>query len=171
MALDETISAGQPAHLTDHQTLHVEHNRTLPCGEYFFSTAVETVISVAGTPVKALGTTTEVTDPPVIELTHANNRLTYTGTETRAFIVSAHLTMSVASGNVIVELSLAKGGVAAEKTIVHRKVGTAGDEGAAGIHGLFTLATNEYMEVFIANDTSTGNATIEHGNLVIVAID
>ena len=170
MALDETIAPGQSAHITDHQTLHVEYNRTQPIGELWFSTPVETVVGVSGTYVKALGTTTLETDPAAVEFTHINNRLTYTGTETRTCWVSCTFSAVGAGTNQLLAFALAQDGTVDVKTIVMRQVGTGSDEGAGSVHGLFTMATNSYIELWVTNDTSAQNITINHGDLSIVAI-
>ena len=141
-------------------------------GEIYFSTAVETVIAGIGTYVKALGTTTFVTDPAPVQFTMpSNNRLTYTGTVTKKFWVSCTFSATSASNIQLLGFDLAKNGtIVADKATIQRKVGTGTDEGAGAVHGLFSLSTDDYIELWVANETSTGNLTIKHGNLSVVEI-
>ena len=171
MALDETISPGQSGHITDHQTLAIRYNRTQPVGELWFSSAVETIIGSSGVFVKALGTTTLETDPAAVEFTMpTDNRLTHTGTDTRTYWVSCTFSAIGAGTNQLLAFALAQDGAVSDKTIVQRQVGTGSDEGAGSVHGLFTMTLNSYIELFVTNQTSAQNVTIQHGDLSIVAI-
>ena len=171
MALDETINIGQSNHIPDHEALAVRYNRTLPVGELWFSNAAETSVTVAGTFVKSAGLTTLVTDPAAIEFTHSNNRLTYTGTDTRAFTVACTFSaVGTAIPNQLLAFALAQDGTVSDKTIVQRQLSIGTDEGAGAVHGLFTLTTNSYIELWVTNETSTANITINHGDMSIVSI-
>ena len=170
MALDESISAGQANHIPDHEALAVRYNLTQPVGELWFSTAVETVVGLTDTWYKALGTTTLETDPAAIEFTHINNRLTYTGTDSRTMWVSCTFSATAAGTNQTLAFALGQDGTAADKTIIHRRVGTGADEGAGSVHGLFTMTTGSYIELMMKNKTSAGNMTINHGDMSIVSI-
>jgi hypothetical protein len=171
MALDESISPGQSRHIGDHEDLAVRYNLTQPIGELWFSTAVETVVGSGTVFVKALGTTTLETDPAAIEFTMpASNRLTYTGTDTRTMWVSCTFSAIGAGTNQLLAFALAQDGTVAAKTMVQRQVGTGSDEGAGSVHGLFTMATNSYLELWVTNQTSAQNVTINHGDMSIVSI-
>ena len=170
MALDESISAGQANHIPDHEALAVRYNLTQPVGELWFSTPVETVIGSSSVFVKALGTTTLETDPAAIEFTHTNNRLTYTGTGSRTMWVSCTFSAIGAGTNQLLAFALAQDGTVSDKTIVNRQVGTGTDEGAGSVHGLFTMTTNSYVELWVTNMTSAQNITINHGDMSIVSI-
>ena len=172
MTLDETISGGQAGHTTDHEALHTRYNETFAYGELWISTAAATTITSPGTYYKAAGTTTLETTPAAVDFTMpVDNRLTYGGTDTRTFWVSCTFSAKTSGTNQLVGFRLAEGGVSAAKTEVRRLVGTGTDEGAGAVHGLFQLATNEYIELFVTNETSSNTVTVEHGNLTVVAVN
>ena len=171
MALDESIVGGQAGHQTDHETLHTRYNRAVAKGELWVSTAAATTITTPGTFYKAAGTTTLETTPAAADFTMPSNmRLTYGGTDTRSFWVSCTFSAKTSGTNQLIGIVLAEGGVTADKTLVQRLVGTGTDEGAGAVHGLFELATSEYVELWVTNNTSSNTVTVEHGNLIVVAI-
>ena len=171
MALDETIIVDQEQHIEDHQFLAIRYNKTVAVGEYWFSTPAATTIGVATTFVKAAGTTTLETAPAASEFTMpTDNRLTYAGTNTRKFWVSFTFSAKCGGTNQLLGFALAQGGTVEDKTIIYRQVSTGADEGAGAVHGLLELATSDYVEVWVTNNTSTNTVTLEHGNLSIVAI-
>ena len=55
-------------------------------------------------------------------------------------------------------------------TIIERKVGTGSDIGAAAVNGMFELAENDYLELWVANETTGGNITIEFMNFQIAEV-
>ena len=171
MALDETIIVDQEQHIEDHQFLAIRYNKTVAVGEYWFSTPAATTIGVATTFVKAAGTTTLETTPAAVDFTMpASNRLLYGGTDTRKFYVTFHFSATTAGTNDNLGFALAENGTVSDKTKIKRYVSTGADEGAGAVHGLFELATGDYIEVFVTNHDDTATVTIEHGNLTIVAI-
>lgn len=171
MALDETIVGGQSGHQTDHEALHTRYNRAVACGELWFSTPAATTITVKSTYYKAAGTTTLETTPAAADFTMpSDNRLTYSGTDTRKFWVSFTFSAKCGGTNQLLGFALAQGGTVADKTKIQRQVSTGADEGAGAVHGLFELATNGYIELWVTNETSTNTVTIQHGDLSIVAI-
>ncbi|GAG46672.1 unnamed protein product, partial [marine sediment metagenome] len=84
--------------------------------------------------------------------------------------VSCTFSAKTSGTNQLVGFVIAEGGVTADKTVVQRLVGTGTDEGAGAVHGLFDLATGEYVELWVTNNTSSNTVTIQHGNLTVVAI-
>ncbi|MGB5463396.1 MAG: hypothetical protein WBM92_08535, partial [Aureibaculum sp.] len=61
----------------------------------------------------------------------------------------------------------AKNGAVLNSTRIQRKIGTGADIGAASISGTVELATGDYIELWLANDLASRNATIENLNLHI----
>ena len=129
----------------------------------YFSSSAETTIAVAGTYVLAAGTTTS------IKLSNftmpQDNRLTYTGAADVYAEISASISMTCASNSKIVGMKIAKNGTVIDSTEIHRKISTGADIGAAYVQGDVQLATNDYIELFISNETDTANATIDFCNL------
>jgi len=134
--------------------------------ELYLSSSAETTITTGSVPVKAAGTTVLETTPAAVGFTMpSNNRLTYGGTETKKFLVIVTFSASSAAAAKLLGFHLAEGGTVNAKTTIYRYVGTANEEGAGGIQGLFEMATDDYVEMWVSNETtpaSTTNLTIEH---------
>jgi hypothetical protein len=142
----------------------------VPAGEAWFSTPAATTIGTAGVYVKAAGTTTLETTPAAVQFTMpSDNRLTYTGTETRKFRVTATCSVTSASDAQLLGFALAENGAVADKTTIQRHFVTGANEAAMTLHGLFELAENDYIELFVTNETDTNAVTVERGDLSVVA--
>jgi hypothetical protein len=132
-------------------------------GSMYFSTPAETSITDQSTPTKAAGTTTSVSlsgfDMP------ANNRLRYTGSPDRHMHIACSLSFTAAANNKLIGLSIAKNGNSLVHSEVRRLVSTGADEGATALHADVMLSTNEYLEVFVSNETDTANLTVQRGYL------
>jgi len=111
---------------------------------------VTSVGTAASGPVTAVDFTIQTT---------TGGRVTYTGTATKVFHVSATLCMTGTNGATY-GFKLAKGlsgGAASviDSTEILRKLGTGADVGAAAIQGFVSLATGDWIELFV---DSTVNA-------------
>ena len=133
-------------------------------GSFSMGTASGTAIAVAGTYYKVAGTTTA---GRLHNFTHANNRLTYTGTPDLNVDIFGSLSMTTAGTSDILGMKMAKGGVNIDESIVLRKVGTGTDIGAAAIVGEATLSTGEYLELFVTNTDDNQDVTIEECNIIV----
>lgn len=132
-----------------------------PKGSLYFSSSSTTSLSAA-TPAKAAGTTTAGT------LTNftmpSDNRLTYTGTTTRTFLVIATISATKSPGSAsLVRLHLAKGGSVITGATTRATV-SASDEVQLHVSYPVSLATNEYVEIFLEDDTGD-DVTINAGTL------
>jgi hypothetical protein len=137
--------------------------------ELYITTPAETTLA-ASTPTKAAGTTALETTPAAAGFTMpSNNRLTYGGTETKKFLIIATFSASSASANQLLGFHLAENGTVNAKTTVERHIQSTGEQKPGGIQGLFEMATNDYVEFFISNETAANNATVE--NLTLVAVE
>ena len=135
--------------------------------ELWFSTAAETTISVAGTPVKCAGTTTLVTDPAASDFTMpANNRLTFGGDGTKHFLITAAVSMTAAGNNQRLSFYLAKNGTIIPSSEIIRWVGTGADIGALALQTMIEMDATDYVELWAENYTGTGNLTVEHATLI-----
>jgi hypothetical protein len=143
-------------------------------GSMYFSTPAATTPGGTGTPLKALGTTTSVslrnfTMP-------ASNRLTYGGAEPRHCSINASVSFITGGTNQLIALHLyhwddsASSGAVLAHSEVNRLVGTGSDEGATGLAGDVTLDTNDYIELWVENETSTNDITINHGYIHALAV-
>lgn len=145
----------------------------LPMGEINYFSLVGTLVNIAAQ--SATGTDNAVKVAPVTTLGAmayefdnggANNgRLRYTGAQTRHFHVAASVSFG-GGANDTFTVMLAKGGVVVStSTVAVRKMGAGGDVGSTALHGMVELATNEYLEVFVANTSDTDDPTFYSVNL------
>jgi hypothetical protein len=134
---------------------------TPPYGGFSFTSAVATTIGVQGTMVKALGTTTSTnlrnfTMP-------SNNRLTYIGVPDRHMHIAVSISFTTSGNNDDISLAVAKNGVVVEHSKLTRFLATGMDHGATAIHADFLLSTNGFLELFVTNEDSTSDVTIQQG--------
>ncbi len=132
-------------------------------GTIYITTPIATTITAADTPCKVLGTTTS-SNLFRFDTNSASNRLRYIGTKTRTFSITGSISITSANGQNC-SFYIAKNGTIDVSTIVKRKVGANTDIGAAGISGSIILAPNDYIELWVANDSGTASITILTMNL------
>lgn len=131
---------------------------------YMNGNATTTVIGAAGTPTKVLGTTTNssITE----KFTHTDNRATYAGAITRIFKVST--TLSCESGNNNqVGCYIAKNGLVISESEVYITTNGAGRFEGATIQTLLQMATGDYIEIFVENNTSANNILVTDLNTIV----
>jgi len=131
-------------------------------GSLFISTSAETVINTVNVPVKASGTTTaenlnRVTMP-------TNNRLRYRGNRTRRFTVRASISLTSPINNQIVSIYIAKNGSIINSTQQQLKL-EAGDVSSISVSGITRLSRNDFIEVWVENNTSSNNFTLLRMNM------
>ena len=137
-------------------------NLQLQYGSCYISTPAATAVVAANTPIKAAGTTTEL---QTSGFSHTSNRLTYTGTPTLVFNVMAFMSATKAAGtSADVRYAIAKNGTIVTGCSVTRNT-TSSAEGAMGCGGLVSLATNDYVELWIENLTNGDDVTVQEGTL------
>jgi hypothetical protein len=156
-AVDDVITKGY----ADANYLEIDP----PRGGIYITTPVETVITTISTPVKALGTTSTVLLNSFDDNGGISNRIRYTGATTKVFQIVCATSFTTATNSQVIEMYLAKNGVIDVSTTTLRKTGTGTDVGAAALSGLVSLATNDYIELWVANTTGTANVTFETMNL------
>jgi len=127
----------------------------------YVSSSAATTIGSASTYVKVAGTTTSTnlsnfTMP-------ANNRLTYTGTPDIHVHVVVSVSMTSGSSNQVVGFRVGKTGDAtgtdAVASTVQRKIGTGTDIGSTAVNFDTAMSTNDYLELFISNETGANDVT------------
>jgi hypothetical protein len=101
-------------------------------------------------------------------LTHTNNRITYTGTETKTFKLVATCNGTTTSNNVI-HFAFHKNG-----TIVTSSEQDTKADGTVVLPTAFQclveLATDQYVEVFVKNSTGSNNFTLQHINVIATEV-
>ncbi len=123
------------------------------------SSAVETSIALVSTPVKCLGTTTISSAARDMDMP-ANNRLRYIGAPTRYHEMTMALSVISASSNKVFGFYIAKNGTVDAASLITRKQGTSSDVGALSLTFHVGLATNDYVELFVENQTDATNITV-----------
>jgi len=128
-----------------------------------------TTISTQSVPVKAAGTTTAEL---LQDFTHTSNKLTYTGTDTAKFLVNVSISIQAGINN---DESLAvlvyKNGVQEFAEIVDTCKKLSDDKpGQPSNTAIVSLAENDYIEIWVANNKSTENVTVKHMNVTITSI-
>lgn len=134
-------------------------------GNMYLTVPVATTFASAGVAVKALGTTVSsnlfrVTNP-------ANNRLTYTGSKTRSFQVSASMSITQPSSNRYFSFFIAKNGVIIPESRQDVKVVNSTDQVSLTLACRVSLAPNDYVEVWVENQAATTTMTIQTMNLTL----
>ncbi|MNK01864.1 hypothetical protein D3C87_196760 [compost metagenome] len=132
-------------------------------GNIYLTVPVATTFVSAGVPVKALGTTAStnlyrMTSP-------ANNRLTYTGSKTRSFLISSSLSITQPGVNRYFSFYIAKNGVIIPESRQDVKVVNSTDQVSLSLSSRVTLAPSDYVEVWVENQSSTTTMTIQTLNL------
>lgn len=132
-----------------------------PYGSCYLSTTSQTSIAAVDTWTKVAGTTTS---RHLKEFTHSSNRLTYTGVADVHIHCVASISMISAVNNQTFALRIAKNGDAnnadSVASQIRRKVANLGDVGSTAIHFDTVMSTNDYIEVFVLNETSGGDMTM-----------
>ena len=134
-------------------------------GQIYLTTPTATTIASSGVFYKMLGTTTLVSGGNGFDMP-ANNRLRYTGTPTRTFMIAVTGGSTTANNSVTLQYRLAKNGTTIAATQINwlKKTGT--DQRTFPINHIVELATNDYVELFVNNTTGTGNVTLQHMNMI-----
>ncbi|MBC7847424.1 MAG: hypothetical protein H7Y10_13140 [Flavobacterium sp.] len=94
-----------------------------------------------------------------------NNRIVYLGTKKRFFRVGGFISFQTADNNITLIFYIAKNGVILPKSKVYVKSNNNTDVIAIPIQTLVELSTNEYLELFVATTSGTGDVKIVSVNL------
>lgn len=131
-----------------------------PHGSLYMASPVETVINTQGVYEKVNGVTAATADSYLITADTAG-RLTYTGASPRHFHLVASVSMTCESNNQILSFRMALNGVTMPESQLRRKVGTGTDIGSTALHADAMLSQGDYLELYVANNTSAANVTIQ----------
>lgn len=149
-------------------------------GAIYLTSSAATTISDTATFFKAAGTTaqnnTESSLANFDDGGGVSNRLRYTGTPTVKALIVCNVSASAASNNQTLDFRIYKydasagSGATLVHTDVERKTGTGGDVGSVSIAGDCMLDTNDYLEIWVKNSTSTSSVTLTHCYLRAAAV-
>lgn len=134
----------------------------------FTNNATENPITTQGVFEKVLGTTTASTSNQ--KFTHTNNRLTYSGGITKEFIVTASVSASsVVTNAATILIRIAKNGVTIADSESQATTSASGRNENFFCQTILQLAPNDFLEVFIANNTNANNLLASELNLIVRA--
>lgn len=96
-----------------------------------------------------------------------NGRLRYTGTLTKTFHIAVTTSGTPATANDVFVMGVAKNGAVVASTKV---LGSASGTQFSALHAMITLATNDYIELFVGNTTAGRNITIKSLNMFMLGM-
>jgi hypothetical protein len=131
---------------------------------YMHANATTTVISATNTPVKVLGTTTSSTITQ--KFTNTNNRATYNGSLTRTFKVTVSASCTSGNNN-IVGFYIAKNGIVTSDSEIYSTTSGTGKSENVSIQTLISLSENDYIEIWVENNSSITNVLVSDLNVII----
>ena len=126
-----------------------------------------TTIAVAGTFVKAEGTTTLMTDAIDVDANSVNNRLRYTGPCVIHAHVHGQVSLTCTQNNRILAIAMyiydasAGSGAIQYKGKAREKIGTGTDVVTIPIHTDVELDTNDYVELWVTDEDGTNVITMD----------
>lgn len=142
-----------------------------PIGGMHISVSVETIIAAQNTFTKAAGTTVAFSGNNQFSMP-TDNRLQYIGLlANRVFVIQASLSVTAAANNQLIHFILVKNGIAsnAESVATIQEVthGVGAEVGSHTLTGHFILSPNDFIELFVSNETGLANITIKRLNMTI----
>jgi hypothetical protein len=138
-------------------------------GSYYITTPAATTIGDSVNYFKFAGTTSlNLNSPGVSHI--ASNRLQYTGTATRVFSVEGTVSMFSTGANQTLSVAVFKNGVIDPSSEQSRTFSNATDLEECSTHAQITLATNDYVELWVKNATSTNAVTAQHMSVMLSAL-
>lgn len=131
-----------------------------PIGQFNISTPSPQVIGSAGVFQKMTGTTVLSGLEYLFVDDGVNNRLRYIGTVPLHCLIIGEASFTSVSNNQIVDFTTAKNDIAGAAN-ARVKIGTGTDLVQVTGHRITTLATDDYVEVYLANETSTARLDVQ----------
>ena len=129
--------------------------------------ATNTVIAAANTPVKVAGVTSNGDSSS--DITLGSNIITYTGAETKTFSIEAAANLlRIGFGGNDGTLYIARNGAVVLKSAIQLTMN--GQERPAPIQCFLDLAQNDFVEVWVENNTNGNDVRVEHMNLKIQSV-
>lgn len=137
-------------------------------GMYVQNNSAVTNIVTQGVAVKVNAATTAAAVNQ--RFTHAANRLTYVGARERDFLVSVTATLVDGGVNNSYGIYIAKNGVAIAESEQYVQASGAGRVESVALQAIIPMTTDDYLEVFAENDTSTADVTFQFMNVIALPI-
>ena len=132
---------------------------------YMQGNSTATVIASTATPVLVAGTWT--VDLSTNATCTTAGRITYTGATTQILTINAALSLDPASGsNQNIQVYLYKNGAAIAGSRIESKINNS-EHLAVPLVYQISMATNDYIEIYVQNSTATNNITVSRAVLSI----
>jgi hypothetical protein len=142
-------------------------------GHYFVqNNATATTVGAGNQNVwfKAAGTTTVGIGNSPRWSTATTNRLTYVGTLTGDFILTAVGAIQTTANNITLTVGVAKNDVIQTESAVTVRTTTANVPFPFSVQDLIQVEVNDYFEIFVRNESGTQNITVSDLNVIIQKI-
>jgi hypothetical protein len=154
--------------VNDNKTLFVNCKgiqNSAEISQYFMNAnAITTVVASTGVAYKVLGTTTS--SAITQKFTNTDNRATYVGSITRTFLVTATLSFESGNNNQIGCYIAKNGSISLDSEVYGTTSGTGRAENIT-IQTLVELSENDYIEIFVENESSITNILVTDLNVII----
>lgn len=137
-------------------------------GYYMTGNATASDITGSVTPIKIAGTTTALSINQ--RFSHTDNRLTYTGALTRTFEISAVLNIT-GGGAVPHTMWVYKNGSVVADSIGKGTTGAGGRAENIACQTIISMNTNDYVEMWIQNDSGSSDVTCTDLNVQVVTLN
>ena len=137
-------------------------------GELHITATATTVIAVTGTYVKMAGTTT--LDSALNFSASGNNRLVCNSLVTSNYFLSLSVSMQTTSSNQTLAMRIYKNGVAETSSTMTTRAETANTPCLLSLNQIISLATNDYIEIWLTNITNNNNLTAINATLTLLEI-
>lgn len=135
---------------------------------YMTGNATATTITTTGTAVKVAGTTTSAAITQ--KFTNTDNKSTYTGAILRDFKVTVVLSANSGNNNEV-GIYIAKNGTLITESEVYITTNAGGRAEGGVAQVIVTLDQDDYIEVFVENDTSTSDITVTELSVIVEALN
>jgi hypothetical protein len=99
--------------------------------------------------------------------THTTGRLTYSGTGPKTFHVNISLDAQVSQANQIIGFQIYVDGVAVAKSNATCMIQNIPDRQHLSLNSLVSLTTNDYVELYVTNNTDNASVNISDINFII----
>ena len=137
---------------------------------YYTNNTVQNPIATQNVFEKILGTTTASTINQ--KFSHTNNRLTYTGGLARSFKVTAAISAnSVVTNSVIIKTRVAKNGITIAESESQATTSASARNENFFSQAIVELNTNDFIEVFITNESNANNLLVTELNFIVEALN
>lgn len=137
---------------------------------YYTNNTVQNGIATQNVFEKIEGVTTASTINQ--KFSHTNNRLTYTGGLARSFKVTAAISAnSVTTQSIIIKTRVAKNGTTIAESESQATTSATGRNENFFSQAIVELNTNDFIEIFIANETNANSVLVTELNFIVEALN